>query len=229
MRGKGIVISHTPFGEADKYVQIFTERWGMITALAKSARKSRRRYAGGLDLFCHIEVSLRGDPSKSPYLVELTVLNSFTRLRADLDKILLAGKISQWIKKLVHASEPAPEIYKLLGQSLSLIENESTFERLELLSLVFKLKLMSILGLKPSMESKEGAYYFDIEAGGLSEAKSLSYAHILSELERQFMHHCDQMSLARFSSLQLSDFSTKKLSRLMTDFAAYHQNTRLPI
>ena len=53
---KGIVISVENFGEADRYIQFFTKDWGMITTLDKSARKSKRRYVGGLDLFCHDEI-----------------------------------------------------------------------------------------------------------------------------------------------------------------------------
>ena len=97
---KGIVISIENFGESDRYVQFFTKDWGMISVLAKSARKSKRRYVGGLDLFCHDEIFLRGDPKDKPYLNELTVLNSFPKLREQLDKVLLAGKMAQWIKKL---------------------------------------------------------------------------------------------------------------------------------
>src|SRR5580704_12616305 len=97
---KAIVLSYENFGEADRYIQFFSREWGMITVLARSARKSRRRYAGGIDLFCHDEISIKGDPRSKPYLNELTVLNSFPILRENLDKLLVAGKLAQWVKKL---------------------------------------------------------------------------------------------------------------------------------
>ena len=39
------------------------------------------------------------------------------------------------------ATTPMPDIYSLLGQTLALIEKESTPERLHLLGLLYKLKL----------------------------------------------------------------------------------------
>ena len=88
---KAIVISTESFGEADMYIQFFTQKWGMVTALAKSAKKSKKRYVGGLDLFCHNEIFLRGDVKDRPYLTELTVLNSFTGIRDSLDKMKRSG------------------------------------------------------------------------------------------------------------------------------------------
>src|SRR5580658_6934041 len=90
---RAIVLSRESFGESDCYVQFYTKNWGLISTLAKAAKKSKRRYVGGLDLFCHDEIFLRGDPKDRPYLLELTVLNSFPLLRDDLEKMLAAGKI----------------------------------------------------------------------------------------------------------------------------------------
>ncbi len=153
LHSKAIVLSTEDFGEADRYVQLLTRNWGVITVLAKSARKSKRRYVGGLDLFCHNEIYIKGDLKERPYLQELSVLNSFQGIRDNLERVLVAGKCVQWIKKLANISSPMPQVYSLLGQVLSLIEKESSSERLELLHLVFKIKLLSQLGLKPRMDS----------------------------------------------------------------------------
>src|ERR1043165_2773930 len=114
MNTRGIVIGTEDFGEADRYILFFTQNWGLISTLAKSAKKSKRRYVGGLDLFCHDEITIKGAAKDRPYLLELTVLNSFTTLREDLDKVLLAGKITQWVKKLTQDTATSiPGIYRL--------------------------------------------------------------------------------------------------------------------
>ncbi len=236
---KAIVISHSNFGEADRYVQFLTQRWGMITVLAKSARKSRRRYAGGLDLFCHDEISLRGEPKGTPYLNELVVLNSFPHLRENLDKLLMAGKITQWVKKLADTTNPMPEVYSLLGQTLTLIEREPDLERLELLYLVFKLKLLLHLGLKPAVEDcvkcdqPVSRGYFDIEAGGIvctncSPNHFLSEHLVLSEEDRRFLERGDTLRLTQWQDIDFPPPNTLKLARLMTQFAQYHSHLKLP-
>lgn len=212
----------------------------MITVLAKSARKSRRRYAGGLDLFCHDEIALRGDPKGTPYLTELTVLNSFTALRDNLERVLMAGKVTQWVKKLADTTTPMPEIYSLLGQTLSLIEKESDPERLELLNLVFKLKLLMNLGLKPSVDECgkcQGPVvrgFFDIEAGGMvcpacSPGQFLSDHLVLAEEDRNFLGQGDGFRLTQWPEIQFPRANTMRLVRLMTQFAQYHTHLKLPV
>ena len=110
---RAIVLHRENFGEADQYIQLFTQTWGMITVLARSARKSRRRYVGGLDLFCHDEIFIKGDPRGRPYLTELSVLNSFMGIRDDLHRMVAAGAAVQWIRKLADATTPMPEISSL--------------------------------------------------------------------------------------------------------------------
>lgn len=238
---KGIVLSIENFGEADRYVQFFTKDWGMISVLAKSARKSKRRYVGGLDLFCHNEIFLRGDPKDRPYLNELSVLNSFPKLREELDKVLLAGKVAQWIKKLANTPTPMPGVYSLLGQTLALIEKETKPEKLELLNCVFKLKLLSILGLKPrvdacakceSEEDIEGI--FDLNSGGIlcrpcAPKADFSDSLVLHPMQRNLMNVADQIKLTHWEEIEFSENFLVPISRLVTQFASFHNQVKLPL
>ncbi len=238
---KGIVLSIENFGEADRYVQFYTKDWGMISVLAKSARKSKRRYVGGLDLFCHNEIFLRGDPKDRPYLNELSVLNSFPKLREDLDKVLIAGKIVQWVKKLADTPTPMPNIYSLLGQSLALIEKEIKPEKLDLLNCIFKLKLLSLLGLKPRVdvcakcESKDDSEgIFDLNSGGIlcracSPKADFSGSLILHPIQRNLLNVADKIKLTHWDEINFSKELLNPISHLTTQFASFHTQVKLPI
>lgn len=236
---KAIVLSVEKFGEADCYVRFLTHKWGVISALAKSARKSKKRYVGGLDLFCHDEISLRGDPKDRPYLLELNVINSFPGIRENLDKVMMAGKSVQWIKKLADVPTPMPQLYSLLGQTLSLIEQESQIERLELLTLVFKLKLLSLLGLSPQVEKctrceghLDPTSVFDLSSGGVvcsgcTKGQSLS-AFYLESYQRSILIHAGQLKLKSWDSFLASQEQVHSLNRLLTQFASFHTHIHLP-
>lgn len=239
MRSKGIVLSLENFGEADRYVRFFTKDWGMISTLAKAARKSKRRYVGGLDLFCHDEIFVRGDPRDKPYLVELTVLNSFTGLRNNIEKLLTAGKVVHWVRKLANVATPMPSVYSLLGQTLALITAEESEERLELLSLVFRLKLLQRLGFKPSLEHcvqcSENAsrqWAFDIARGGLlcercRSSRSAFDLPVLSLEEQNVLRTAEQCCLASWQKVNPPHRSTHRLLQLITQFASYHTGCSL--
>jgi DNA repair protein RecO (recombination protein O) len=237
---KAIVLARENFGEADCYIQFLTEDWGVVTALAKSARKSRRRYVGGLDIFCHDEISLRGDPHANAYLDELKVLNSFLGLREEVDRVFAAGRIVTWVQKLLAQATPAPEVYRLTGQVLALLEKEKSPERITVLEVLFKLKLISHLGFKPKVDvcsMQENcpavAMFLDIGSGTLicpkcSEGKPLLKQNLLNPEERNFLSIADQVRLTAWQQVQLPTDTARHLNKLLTQFASYHTHVFLP-
>jgi DNA repair protein RecO (recombination protein O) len=239
LKSRAIVLSRENFGEADRYIQLFTRDWGMITVLAKSARKSKRRYVGGMDLFCHNEIVLRGDPRGNPYLVELTVLNAFTGLRDDLDRMMTAGKVVQWVRRLSNTAVTMPGVYSLLGQTLALMEKTAP-ERLPLLRLIFQIKLLDQIGIKPRMdacarcsETVGSSGVFDLDAGGLLcqgcvGERTVAHGMFLGENESALLADGDRLKLTLWNQFQFPEQPTRNLLRLTTQFASFHTNTNLP-
>lgn len=237
---RALVLNREFFGEADAYVELLTQPFGVITTLAKSARKSRKRYTGGLDIFCHNEVLLRGDPRERPYLVELSVLNAFIGIRETLERALAAGKLIQWVRKVCPAGTPMPTVYSLLGQFLTLIEREPVPERLEVLGLVFKLKLLSQIGLRPTVNTCSRCagpvshpYAFDLEAGGIACPTCCTNipSHLrlmLPEQQMNYLQVAEQIRLSDLSKMGFPDHDTESLSRILTRFASYHTHLWLP-
>ncbi len=237
---KAIVLSREPFGESDLYVQFLTRDWGMLTVVAKAGRKSRRRYAGGLDIFCHNEIFIKNQPRDGVYLNELTVLNSFTLLRDNLDRLQVAGRAVQWIKRLADVSTPLPHVYSLLGQTLSLIEKETDAMRLEVLFFVFKMKLVDMLGIRPEVESCakchgsfEGAVNFDFSSGGVlcrtCAPVSREEHRLLDADDRDVLSRAFDVRLTEWSQTRLSEGRSLSLSRLITQFTSFHTHVRLPV
>lgn len=240
LTSRAIVLSRENFGEADCYIEFLTEDWGIVTTLAKSARKSRRRYIGGLDIFCHDEISVRGDPHGTPYLDELKVLNTFLGLREEVDRVFAAGRLTQWVQKLVGAATPVPEIYRLTGQVLALLERETSAERITVLEVLFKLKLISHLGLKPRVEScaqqtecTAREFFLDLGSGTLicprcAEGKPLLRQNLLNAEERNFLALADQVRLSAWEHVRLPIQTAQHLNKLLTSFTSFHTHVFLP-
>lgn len=240
------MLSKEAFGEADLYVQFLTRDWGVVSLLAKSARKSKRRFVGGLDIFCHDEIFVKGDPMKERgLLLELSVLNSFTGIRDHLERSLTAGRITQWAKKLSSQAAPNPTVYSLLGQTLALIEKEASEPRLELLSLVFKNKLLAELGLRPRFDqcakcsedidpgTSENVPLFDISSGGMlcrpcSAKTHFSEYYKVEKDERRFLDYVTEMKFSQVRDVSFPSPKINYLSRLLSQFASFHTHIRLP-
>src|SRR5256885_1386001 len=59
---EAMVLRQTPFGESDAVVTLFTRAHGRISALARGARASKRRFAGALGLLVLARVDVKRRP-----------------------------------------------------------------------------------------------------------------------------------------------------------------------
>lgn len=195
-----------------------------------------------MDIFCHNEIVLRGDPRERPYLVELTVLNAFTGIRDDLERLVTAGKVVQWVRRLSNTAVTMPGVYSLLGQTLALIEKQTQPDRLLLLQLIFQLKLLDQIGIKPRMDAcarcenpdQTLGGVFDLDAGGLLctqclGERSVAHSMQLGQVERILLDQGDRLKLTMWNEFNFPVEAARSLLRLTTQFASFHTNTHLPI
>lgn len=144
-----LVLSRTPFGESDWIVTLFTNGVGKVSALARGARKSKHRFAGGLEAFHNLGIQLK--PSRGNDLMQLTEA-AITRARHGLTANLLAmqsaGKGLNWLRRTVPTQSADASAWRLIQRWLDALDvsppvNSSGAEtRLA----EFGLKLLNVLG-----------------------------------------------------------------------------------
>jgi DNA repair protein RecO (recombination protein O) len=125
-------------------------RSGRVSALARGARKSVRRFGAGLGLGASGEAALRERPG-----AELLVLESFEAaeprlgLGSDLGRAAHAAYAAELCEKLCAPRQPEPEVFAWLESFLHLLEQQGArSERLR----AFELGLLGRLGLGPSWD-----------------------------------------------------------------------------
>ena len=89
----GIVLHTSNLRESDSWLSILTESFGRVTALARSARNSRKRFMGGIDLLdCGVFQLAEGRSPEVPFILEaLDQRETWLDLRSDLQKYSLAS------------------------------------------------------------------------------------------------------------------------------------------
>lgn len=109
-----LVLRRTPYRDADLVVTLFCESLGQVSALARAARKSQRRFGGGLEPFHTIEAELDEVPG-----ADLMVLTSVrveaprTRLYDHLAGMEAAGRFLNWLRHASPAHTPEPLVWAL--------------------------------------------------------------------------------------------------------------------
>jgi DNA repair protein RecO (recombination protein O) len=144
-----IVLRAVSYGEADRIVTLFGRETGRLSALARGARKSQRRFAGGLSLCAIGAATLRERAG-----VELLTLESFdvtaghAALGADVGRMAHAAYAAELVGKLCAPRQVESAVYDWLAEFLAYLDLQgASAERLR----VFELGLLGGLGLGPAI------------------------------------------------------------------------------
>lgn len=109
IRSEALLVRHAPFGDADVVVTFFTEARGIISAVARSARKSSRRFPA-LESMHLLRVGLEERAGADlAVLVESQIARPRLGLIGSLEKLEAAGRALRWVRKAAppHTREPA--------------------------------------------------------------------------------------------------------------------------
>lgn len=150
-RVAGVVVRRVPFKESDLIVTLITEEMGKISAIARGARKSKKRFGATLDNFAHSTFELsehrKGDLHN---LLSAQTLDIYAKLNFDLASVAHAGYVTEITRELLPQEFPEPEIYRLLAHFLNTLDAEgATSLRLR----KFEMRLLDTLGFLPSFDN----------------------------------------------------------------------------
>ena len=119
----GIVLKEMPLGEADKLLKVFSREEGLITVVAKGAKKSGSRFLAAASVFAYSDMELV--KGKSMYVLKnAKLIESFYGLREDLDILTAAADIGKMTLKVIQEDLPDEESLELLLKALALLEKK---------------------------------------------------------------------------------------------------------
>ncbi len=118
-----VILRRFDHGEADQVVWMLTPRRGRLAAIAPSARRSRRRFPGGVEPFARVTATVtpprRGELWR---LEELTPRAPQTGLRGSLEGIACAGAACEVAAELGREADPAPSLFARLEDYLEALD-----------------------------------------------------------------------------------------------------------
>jgi DNA repair protein RecO (recombination protein O) len=159
-----IVLRTVDYGEADRVVTLFTRDAGKLSALARGARKSVRRFGAALGLFGVGEAVLRDKPSAElAGLERFDGARGFPALMSDVAKVAHGGYACELVRELIPPRQPEPQIFELLVTFFAALESGPA--RAETLR-IFELALLDALGLRPQLEQCVGCGNDELGAPG---------------------------------------------------------------
>jgi DNA repair protein RecO (recombination protein O) len=145
----GVVVRAVNYGESDRIVSLLTEERGKLSAFARGARASRRRFGGALEPFTLVAVEAR--ERRGSDLLDLesaSVVRGFGGIRDDLAAIACAGYACELARELVRDAEPHAELLAVLLRYLTTLDGAPA--RPDALR-AFELAALQATGLMPRL------------------------------------------------------------------------------
>lgn len=111
---KAFLLRSVDSGEYDRRVSFFTETDGVVAAVAKSARRSRKRFGGTLQKYLLLEIGWTEVPGRMPVLDSASIVESFWKIAEDWDKVRHADYLLELAATLMPQPGPKPRAFGIL-------------------------------------------------------------------------------------------------------------------
>lgn len=228
-REQGIVLRTWRLGEADRIVNLMTERHGKVRAVVKGVRKTKSRFGARLEPMAHVSLLLY-EGRELDIVTQAEALEHFRSVREDLGRLAKASSLLEATDHLAQEGHANARLYAmLLGALRALAAHDAP-----LLVPAFFLKLLSTEGFHPLLEEcaacgeRYGLAGFDLAQGGVlclacsARGNALPVSDAGLELIRRILGG----DLSRALAVPVSP-ATMEVERLATRALEYHLERRM--
>lgn len=155
---KGIVLSRTDFGEADRILTLLTPEHGKLRMMARGVRKSKSKLAGGIELFSTTNITYMAGKGELGTLVSSRLLTYYDTIVTDIERVQLGYELIKLINKTTE-DQPDAGYYQLLEQSFIALDNKNI--AIDLIRTWFQAHLLNMAGHSPNLRTDGSGQLLD--------------------------------------------------------------------
>lgn len=173
-KDEAFVLFKRTYGESDKIIRLFTRASGKITAIAKGASRSQKRFMNTLEPFNHISVEYFEKYGRGMVRLEnADIIETNSGIEKSLKKACVASFFTELIDRLTKEKEPHESLFLVLRKlMLDVKDHDFTYPDM----LYYQFSVLEILGYMPNFDScvycgammpDDKKVYFSKERGGV--------------------------------------------------------------
>lgn len=192
---EGVVLKETPLGENGKLLVFFTKDHGRLTAAAKGVKKTGSSMVQLSQLFAYSHLELYRGSSSLYTLTGGTLIEPFSGLSNDYDRVFEASKMSSMLLKVIQEELPDEDTLRLFLNGLYMISSGK--RKPDFTRCVFQLKLIEYQGVAPEPQEIELMW-----GKKLSESAKAALEHILfADINELFSFGVSESVLAELEGI----------------------------
>jgi DNA repair protein RecO (recombination protein O) len=146
---KAVLLRSVPYGDADRIVTLFTEARGKVALIARSARKSTKRFGAALEPCAVIEAEVALGRGEVGRLAQARVVRAFPGLLGDLRRIGLASAGLELAREAFGDREPEPRLLAAIERFFEIVDGGAPESAL----LAFSVRTLALAGHAPNVVS----------------------------------------------------------------------------
>lgn len=219
LKTRGLVIRSLDYKDTSKIVYVFTPLGILSVRGVGSKRYKNKNFKFG-EILTYIEMEITD--SAFPSLIDYSVIDNFTDLKADIRKFFKYGHLLEFLS---HFPNDIP-YERVLDYILDTIRLGRVYNP-SLLILMLEVKSLPLFGIKPELEHcqlcrKSNPEFISISRGGAMCTSHSDGSYLLEPIKRLYL-----FDLKRDDYEDLSDIDLKVVYTFIREYYAYHADVHL--
>lgn len=185
-----IVLRTVDYSESSVIATLFTKSQGVVSVIAKGARKPKSRFAAALVPGQILETVYYYKPGRSiQTLSEVSYLHKLDQLRVDVKKMALSVTALELLTQVLHEQEENGSLFEWLENLLIWINSSNHVTKKLFPYLQLRITDQIGIGIQPdpTAESSSTGGYLNIEAGTVSPQPEGAESVRLTESQYSFV------------------------------------------
>ncbi len=197
---QAIIISGRDYRESDRLLRLFTLEHGPLTALARGAKRSCKRFGGALEPFSRLEAELSIRDQGLSIIHSASTIVTIQTLFRDLDRFAQAAYACELADRFLPEHLPNPRLFRLLAIYLEQLGADEILP-LSAMRRFFEINLLNILGYRPDLRKQVAN-------------------NLISSTTADTLSHC--LATGRFSAITFTDNALVEAGRMLDRALASH-------
>jgi DNA repair protein RecO (recombination protein O) len=231
---EALILRSVDFGESDRIFHLLAPDVGRLTAIAKGARRSIKRFSGTLDLFNQLRVQIERRRSGMGRLDQAQLVRGFAALRVDPTRFAMGCHLLELLDRLAPEGGNRDDMRRLFAFALRALETLDARRPDARLRTILELRALEALGLRPELRhcvrcGREPAAGRDVDfhvadGGPLCGACAARQSGLL-RVQLGTLRALEQglrLDLDRLDRLVLSPTALAQARQLVTRFERFH-------
>lgn len=154
IQDQALVLNCRDYRENDRLARLFTLEHGPLTALARGAKRSMKRFGGALEPCARIAVDLTPSADEGLSILHgASPLAPHPLLARDLERFARASYACELVDRLIPERLPNPRLYRLLSAYLDHLGDggDPHAPTIEGARRFFEMNLLNIIGYRPDL------------------------------------------------------------------------------